>query len=148
MGGRRRQRLKDRSNIQVYFNADGAKQRRVWKRNRERKIYEVKSNRVWYRFENIRPAYELPNWRSKYSGVFYMSQPFFYDGYPYLTKWSREDSTRTTNHAETHKNVSLGCCNVGHRSLSIAISPIVFIVLRCATNSVNFSIFFLFFLSL
>lgn len=32
--------------------------------------------------------------------------------------------TRTTNHTEAHKNVSLGCCNIGSRSSSIAISSI------------------------
>lgn len=130
MGGRRRQRLKDRSNIQVYFNADGAKQRRVWKRNRERKIYEVKSLPCLIPFFASKIFAPLTNYRIDVPNIQEYSiclSPFFYDGYPYLTKWSREDSTRTTNHAETHKNVSLGCCNVGHRSLSIAISPIVFI---------------------
>lgn len=36
--------------------------------------------------------------------------------------------TWTTNHAEAHKNAPLGCCNIAHRRLSIAISPIALMV--------------------
>lgn len=84
---------------------------------------------VWYRFSlrKYSPRLRITELTFQIQEYSICLSPFFYDGYPYLTKWSREDSTRTTNHAETHKNVSLGCCNVGHRSLSIAISPIVFI---------------------